>query len=285
MIYYEEIKISFGEGKTMDTNIYIQRLSEANPLREPVLRSVIQSLQLPRGSTGLDAGCGIGLQTLLFAEAIGSEGHVTGIDILPELLAYGTEMVTKLGLSDRIAFREADVSRLPFEDDTFDWAWSADCIGYPAGELMPLLEEQMSVVKPGGEVILLGWSSQQLLPGYPLLEARLNATCSGYIPFLKEKSPDLNFMRANYWLREAGLEEVKTQTFIGEVQSPLTNGEQTALISLFDMLWGSPQPETSPEDWRQYQQLCKPESPDFILDIPDYYAFFTYSMFRGKVPA
>ena len=79
----------------IDTNIYIQRLFEANPLREPVLRSVVQSLQLPRGSQGLDAGCGIGLQTLLFAETLGAEGHITGIDILPELLAYGSEMVGK----------------------------------------------------------------------------------------------------------------------------------------------------------------------------------------------
>jgi demethylmenaquinone methyltransferase/2-methoxy-6-polyprenyl-1,4-benzoquinol methylase len=150
---------------------------------------------------------------------------------------------------------------------------------------MPVLKELMRVVKPGGDIILLGWSSQQLLPGYPLLEARLNATCSGYIPFLKEKSPDVNFMRASHWFRKVGLEEIKAQTFVGEIQSPLTSGERIALISLFEMLWGSPQPETSPEDWRQYQQLCKSESADFILNIPDYYGFFTYSMFRGKVPS
>jgi demethylmenaquinone methyltransferase / 2-methoxy-6-polyprenyl-1,4-benzoquinol methylase len=269
----------------IDTNAYIQRLSEANPLREPVLRSIVQSLQLPPGSQGLDAGCGIGLQTFLFAGVLGEGGHITGVDILPELLAYGAAAVAKLGLSDRITFREADVSHLPFDDDTFDWVWSADCIGYPAAELTPLLGELRRVVKPGGEVILLGWSSQQLLPGYPLLEARLNATCSGYIPFFKEQSPDVNFMRAGHWFRKAGLEEVKAQTFVGEVQSPLASDVCTALISLFEMLWGNPQPETSPEDWRLYQRLCKPESPDFILDIPDYYGFFTYSMFRGKVPA
>ena len=91
-------------------------------------------------------------------------------------------------------------------------------------------------------------------------------------------------MRASHWFQKAGLEEVKGQTFVGEVRSPLSGGERTALISLFDMLWGNPQPETSPEDWRQYQCLCKPESPDFILDIPDYYGFFTYTMFKGKVP-
>ena len=267
----------------MDTNIYVQRLLEANPLRKPLLWSIIQSLQLPSGSKGLDAGCGIGLQTLLFAKAVGPHGHISGLDLLPELLAYGENMIAGAGLSEQISFHQGDVNCLLFDDHDFDWAWSADCIGYPAGDLMPALKELIRVVKPGGEVVLLGWSSQQLLPGYPLLEARLNATCSGYIPFLKEKSPDLNFMRAGHRFQNVGLEEIKAQTFVGEIKSQLSSGERTALISLFEMLWGNPQPETSPEDWRQYQQLCEPESPDFILDIPDYYGFFTYSMFRGRV--
>ncbi len=198
-------------------NAYIRKLLEAEPLRKPLLQSVIQSLQLPRGSSGLDAGCGIGLQTLLLAEAVGPQGQITGIDILPELLSYGKEIVAEASLSDRILFREGDVSHLPFDDTTLDWAWSVECVGYPAGELMPLLNELIRVVRPGGDVILLGWSSQQLLPGYPLLEARLNATCSGYIPFLKEKSPDLNFMRASHWFQKAGLEEVRAQTFVGEI--------------------------------------------------------------------
>jgi demethylmenaquinone methyltransferase/2-methoxy-6-polyprenyl-1,4-benzoquinol methylase len=193
-------------------------------------------------------------------------------------------MVRKAGLSERIKFRKGDVSRLPFDDHTFDWAWSADCIGYPAGELTPLLEELLRVVRPGGIIVILGWSSQQLLPGHPLLEARLNATCSGYLPFLKGKSPELNFMQALRWFRKVGLEETKARTFVGEVQAPLGSGERTALVSLFEMLWGERQAEVAAEDWAEFQRLCIPESADFILDIPGYYAFFTYSMFQGKVP-
>ena len=267
-----------------DATVYIQRALEANALREPVLRAVIQSLQLRTGSHGLDAGCGIGLQASLLAEAVGADGHVTGLDIMPELLAYGEDRAAKTGLADRITFRAGDVSCLPFENDSFDWAWSADCIGYPAGELLPLLQELVRVVKPGGSIILLGWSSQQLLPGYPLLEARLNATCSAYNPFLKGKRPESNFMRALRSFRGMGLKEVEAKTFVGDVQAPLSGGERTALISLFEMLWGEQQPEVSAEDWAEFKRLCIPESPDFILDLPDYYAFFTYSVFRGKVP-
>jgi ubiquinone/menaquinone biosynthesis C-methylase UbiE len=267
-----------------DKNAIIQNLLQANPLREPTLRSIIQTLGLPAGSCGLDAGCGIGLQTLLLAEAIGHKGHITGLDVLPELLAFGEDVVAKAGLSDRITFRVGDVSCLPFDEDSFDWVWSADCIGYPAGELAPLLKELLRVVKPGGSVILLGWSSQQLLPGYPLLEARLNATCSGYIPFFEGKTPESNFMRALSAYRELGFESIEAKTFAGDVQGPLSSENCIALISLFEMLWGTPQPEVSAQDWVMYKRLCTPGSLDFILDLPDYYAFFTYSMFRGRVP-
>lgn len=264
-------------------NPYIQKLLEANPLRESVLRSAIQALQLPLGSRGLDVGCGIGLPALLLADMIGVDGRITGLDISPELLAFGETLVGKAGFSERITFRVGDMSHLPFADGTFNWVWSSDCIGYPLGEQTPLLKELVRVVRPGGSIAILAWSSQQVLPGYPLLEARLNATCSSYIPFLKGKNSELHFLRALHWFREVGLEYVKAQTFVGEVQAPIDSGERAALTSLFEMLWGEPLPDTSPEDWSEYQRLCQPGSPDFIVDLPDYYAFFTYTMFQGKV--
>jgi len=262
----------------------IQRLLEANPLREPVLRSAIQDLQLPLGSRGLDVGCGLGLQSLLLAEAVGPQGHVTGVDIVPEFLEFGEKLAEKAELSERVTFRDGDMNRLPFPENAFDWAWSADCIGYPAGELAPLLEELMRVVTPGGIVAILAWSSQQVLPGYPLLEARLNGTCSSYIPFLNGTSPEKHFQRSLGCFKDAGMDELKAQTFVGDVQAPLGRDERAALISLFEMLWGRRQPDVSDEDWEEYQGLCKPGSAGFILDVPDYYAFFTYSMFQGKVP-
>ncbi|MGE5374479.1 MAG: class I SAM-dependent methyltransferase [Bacteroidota bacterium] len=265
------------------TELYIQNLLESNPLREPLLRPLIQALQLPGGSHGLDAGCGIGLQTVLLLEAVGTDGSIDGLDILPGLLAYARKMVDKAGISEKIAFREGSVTCLPFGDNSFDWAWSADCIGYPAGDLHPALEEMIRVVKPAGSIFILGWSSQQFLPGYPLLEARLNGTCSGYLPFLEGKDPEQHFMRALGALQKAGLQDVQVHTFLGEVQSPLDPAVRTALASLFEMLWGMPQPDVPTEDWEMYRRLCRPESPEFILNIPSYYGFFTYTLFRGKV--
>jgi len=268
-----------------DASLSIQRSLEAHPLREPLLRSVIQTLGLPPASRGLDAGCGIGLPALLLAQALAPQARIIGMDLAPEVLAYGDNLVRQAGYADRITYCAGDVSRLPYAEDSFDWAWSIDCIGYPFGELAPLLAELIRVVKPGGSLILLAWSSQQLLPGYPLLEARLNATCSAYIPYLEGVKPELSFLRLMRWFREAGLQDITARTFVGDVQAPLSRDQRAALISLFDMLWGQPQPGVSPEDWGAYQRLCLPGSADFILDIPDYYAFFTYTLLRASVPA
>jgi demethylmenaquinone methyltransferase/2-methoxy-6-polyprenyl-1,4-benzoquinol methylase len=129
----------------------------------------------------------------------------------------------------------------------------------------------------------MAWSSQQLLPGHALLEARLNATCSPYTPYLRGKPPEAHFARALGWFRQAGLEECAVRTFVGEVQPPLDRGVRSALLSLMSQLWGQRQPETAREDWEEAQRLCRPDSPDCILDHPDYYGFFTYTVFTGRV--
>ena len=268
---------------TEDTNLQIQALEQANPLREPALKAVIATLQLSPGSRGLDIGCGIGLQTLLLAEVIQPDGHVTGLDISPELIAYAQQKISASPFAERITFKEGDMSCLPFEDNAFDWAWSADCVGYPGGDILPVLREITRVVRPGGTFALLGWTSQQVLPGYTMLEARLNATCSAYEPWLRGIPPEAHFQRAGRWFPQAGIEKMTCRSFIGEVQAPIKPEIRIAMTSLFEMLWSRPPGEEAQADWLEYERLCRSDSPDFILDIPEYYAFFTFTMFSGTV--
>jgi demethylmenaquinone methyltransferase/2-methoxy-6-polyprenyl-1,4-benzoquinol methylase len=157
-------------------------------------------------------------------------------------------------------------------------------VGY-AAVLNPLssVRELARVVRPDGSVIILVWSSERLLPGYPLLEARLNATVPGIAPFVAGTSPELHFSRALGWFRSLGLEEATAQTFVGDAHAPLTKESRDALLALFQMRWPGAESELSPEDRAAYERLCLPGSPDFLLDHPDYYAFFTYSMFSGRV--
>jgi ubiquinone/menaquinone biosynthesis C-methylase UbiE len=251
---------------------------------EPAIRSAIGALQLPPGSRGLDAGCGIGTHTLWLAEAVSPGGYVTGIDISPECLARAEETARSSELAEAVSFRYGDMNALPFDDDTFDWVWNADTLWPVAGQdPLPLMNELTRVVKPGGTTAILFWSSQKLFPGYPLLEARLNATYAANFPYTDDTKPELHILRALGWLQEAGLEEAGVRTFVADVQAPLDDVVRNALTWSFQMFWGKAESEVSPGDWAEFQRLCKPESPDFILDFPDYYAFITYSLFYGKV--
>jgi ubiquinone/menaquinone biosynthesis C-methylase UbiE len=263
---------------------YLDMAAQIHRVTEPAVRSAIRALQLPAGSRGLDAGCGIGTHTLWLAEAVSPGGHVTGVDISPECLARAEETAAKSGLAARVSFRYGDMGDLPFDDNAFDWVWNADTL-WPVGgkDPLPLVRELTRVVKPGGIAAILFWSSQRLLPGYPLLEARLNATCAGNFPYTDSTKPELHVLRAQDWLQEAGLDEPQAHTFVADIRAPSDDAARVALEGSFQMLWGKAEPEVTSQDWAQFQRLCQPESPDFILNLPNYYAFITYSLFWGKV--
>ncbi|MDY6930476.1 MAG: class I SAM-dependent methyltransferase [Halobacteriota archaeon] len=267
-----------------NTGKYLGDLVKTAPLQEQIMQSAIKELDLEEGSRGLDVGCGIGLQMIMLAEAIGVNGHVTGLDISKEFLSYAEEILKAEGYSNRTTFLEGSMEELPFDDDTFDWAWSANCVGYNPHEPIPLLEELKRVVKPNGMVALIAWSSEELLPGYPILEARLKGTTSGIAPFGKEKKPETHFHRALFWFNRMGFKDTKAEVFSECAYAPLSRKMREALTSLIEMRWPNAESELEPKLQEEFQRLCCADSPNFILNLPDYYAFFTYSMFWGKVP-
>ncbi len=264
------------------TRSYLQILKKTNPLRESTIQSAIKALQIPQGSRGLDVGCGIGLQIPLLAKAVGSSGKVVGLDQSAEFLVFAKNNIDKK-IIGQISFKQGDIAKLLFEDNSFDWVWSCDCVGYPSGDLLPLLNEMRRIVKPGGKIAILGWTFQHLLPGYALLESRLNATGSVFIPHYKGIAPQRHFQRSLGWFQKAGLKKSTVKTFVGDICPPLNEETRTALILFFNMLWGERQSDIAKKDRDEFQRLCHPDSPDFILNIPDYYGFFVYSMFYGIV--
>lgn len=267
-----------------DMSGYINSLLLSQPLREPLMKDVIRLMALPASSYGLDVGCGIGLNTFMLAETLGFDGRIVGLDSEEQMLSKAQSMLSKFVLNGSVTLEKGDARKLVFPDQCFDWACSIDCVGALDFDPVILLKELHRVVKLGGRVFIIIWSSQMLLPGYPLLEAQLNATSAGIAPFAIGMEQDRHIMRAPGWFRQAGFTDVRAQTLVMDIGSPLNAKIIAALTDLFEMRWGSGvEKEVSPELWHDYQRLCKPNSPDFILKIPDYYAFFTYSVFSGRV--
>ena len=141
-------------------NNYVRMAHDTHLLREKVIVDAIKILQFPPGSCGLDAGCGIGLPAMMLAAAIGLAGHVSGIDLSSQSLAFAQELDDQAGFFGRISFQEDDVRKIPFENDYFDWAWSMDCVGYAPIDPQPVISELIRVVKPGGFLAILAWRSR-----------------------------------------------------------------------------------------------------------------------------
>lgn len=266
-----------------NTEEYLKSLELSNIYREPIIKTIVHSLQLLPESKGLDVGCGTGFYTLMLAKVAGICSHVTGLDIEEEFLGKGRSLALKSGLTERLSFIRGNISKLPFEGNIFDWAFSMDLVGNLKIDPVLLLKEIARTVKPGGMIYILNWSSQKLLPGYPVLEARLNATSSGIAPFDPNMKPELHDMCALEWFKQAGLSETRAQTFISDIYAPLSQEMRKALVDLFEMRWGQDNLELLEEDRVEYQRLCRDDSPDFILNKPWYYGFFTYSLFCGRV--
>jgi len=67
----------------------------------------------------LDLGCGAGTDSLVAAQMVGEQGHVTGIDMTNEMLAKARAAAALTGLTN-VDFVEGEAERLPFPDESFD---------------------------------------------------------------------------------------------------------------------------------------------------------------------
>lgn len=102
----------------------------------------------------LDLGCAIGCHAIEFAR----KGHVTcGIDVLPQMIDRGRELVESLGLSNRCKLIAGDVRHLHeyFDDGSFDVAVSCDTFEHLEDDaVVQTLIELKRVLRPGGRIIV-----------------------------------------------------------------------------------------------------------------------------------
>ncbi len=95
----------------------------------------------------LDVGSGIGGPSRYFAEAIGA--RVMGIDLTEEYVETAKALAARVGLSDRVHYRQASALLLPFERETFDGAYMIH-VGMNIEDKAALFAEIRRVLKPGG---------------------------------------------------------------------------------------------------------------------------------------
>jgi len=106
----------------------------------------------PAGSRVLEAGCGVGAQTIILASR-NPDVQFTSIDISPESLEQARSLIRDARLSN-VVFEQRDVFNLPYADEAFDHVFLCFVLEHLADPLRALACLRR-VLKPGGSLTVI----------------------------------------------------------------------------------------------------------------------------------
>lgn len=113
---------------------------------------LLEMCKVDENSKVLDVGCGVGFTACRIAKEYGA--HVIGIDLSSNMIANAKKRAQKKSVEDLVEFHNEDVTKLPFEDGSFDVVIMEsflNIIGEPE-IIQKALEEISRVVRSGGRV-------------------------------------------------------------------------------------------------------------------------------------
>ena len=108
----------------------------------------VRSLQ--QGERVLDAGSGGGFDCFVAARQVGPQGHVVGVDMLPEMLEKSRKTAQSMGLKN-VEFREGLLEEIPVEDGWADVVISNGVINLCADKKR-VFSELWRVLRRGGRL-------------------------------------------------------------------------------------------------------------------------------------
>ena len=113
------------------------------------------------GEMILEIGYGTGHSVVTLARAVGSTGHVHGIDISEGMRRVASRRLRKAGLADRATLTSGDAIHLPYEDGTFDGAFLGFVLElFDTPEIPVALCECRRVLRPGGRIVVVAMQRQ-----------------------------------------------------------------------------------------------------------------------------
>jgi ubiquinone/menaquinone biosynthesis C-methylase UbiE len=124
-----------------------------------------EMLEVSRGNSILDVGCGTGDDAVNLYKIVGPDGRVVGIDYSAQLIAEAKARAEKAGAS--VEFYVGDAHELSqFGDNCFD-ATRAAAVFHHLESPEKALKEMIRVVKPGGSVVIAEADWETLLIDHP----------------------------------------------------------------------------------------------------------------------
>jgi ubiquinone/menaquinone biosynthesis C-methylase UbiE len=195
----------------------------ANTFWERYGRRTVERLGLTAGQRVLDVCCGSGASAIPAAKIVGPGGSVTGVDLAQNLLELARSKAQQQGL-ENINFQSGDMTRLPFEDDSFDVVVCVFGIFF-VPDMESALRELKRVLRTGGKLAITTWGPRFFEPAN-----------TAFWNSVRNARPDL-YKGFNPWDR------------ICEVHDLRALLEAAGLKELHVEAESGSQPVNSPDDW------------------------------------
>ncbi len=149
--------------------------------------SIIAQLEIQDGNVVADFGCGPGFFSVPFAKAVGDEGRVYALDVLPQALESVKSKMRNFAVPNIILMRanveKENGSKLP--SDLVDWVILKDVL-FQNQKKEIIIAEAKRILKPEGRIIVVEWNKKDSGVGP---EDNLRIDCK----VLKKMFTDQNF--------------------------------------------------------------------------------------------
>ncbi|MCB9014088.1 MAG: class I SAM-dependent methyltransferase [Bacteroidales bacterium] len=158
---YDPIKRSLGKvfNTTPFLRVVFYKLLDMLLLRSWHIKREIRDIQssIPAGAEILDAGSGFGQYSHFLAKKF-PQSKITGVDVKEEQIADCNAYFTKLGLSDSVTFRIADLTRFR-EENKYSLVLSVDVMEHILEDVVVFKNFVFSMKKGG--ILLISTPSDQ----------------------------------------------------------------------------------------------------------------------------
>jgi arsenite methyltransferase len=176
LMFQQEIKgavqqayatITSGGGETVARQLYSdQELAEVPPGAVQWALGVgnpVRYARLQPGQTVLDVGSGGGIDTILAARRVGSQGHAIGLDVLEAMCERGRRHAAQAGVEGWTEFRRGEMEDIPLPDESVDMVISNGVLNLSARKSRALAEIYR-VLGPGGRICMADLTVEGELP-------------------------------------------------------------------------------------------------------------------------
>lgn len=147
----ERLDMALAEAGLLDGMIEWPKLAQLDQFHTRGLMAVKEladMLHPKKGDTVLDIGSGFGGPARYLAAVFGCK--VTGIELTPLYVDISNYLSERTGFAEDAKFMQGDAAKLPFEEDSFDHAWTLH-VSMNIQDKVAFYDGVFRVLKPGGK--------------------------------------------------------------------------------------------------------------------------------------